>query len=245
MINIRPRNRSLSKNRRGFIISPITKRRVKIGSKAYENLGETLRKTRGNSLEKQKEVYDKVKNHENKRYKGLKKSDFCGPAGGDQPQTFPVSNQEECRAALTYARYAPKPEGIRKCALAKAKKNGWKCGVTLNENANKNNRSKSKSKSKNKSKNKPNKNNLNANKNTLNAAKNNGNTLNTNKNTLNAAKNNGNTLNTNKNTLNAAKNNGNTLNANKNTLNTVNNNTKRIINGLTKNTNKLNANENK
>jgi len=217
MINIRPRNRSVSpKNSRGFIVNPLTNRRVKIGSKTYENLGKTVRKTKkDNSLEKQKEVYDKIKGRDDKRYKGLKKSDFCGPAGGDVPRSFPVSNQEECRAALTYARYAPKPEGIRKCALAKAKNNGWKCGVTLNENANKNNRSKSKSKNNNKN---------------LNATKNNGNNL-------NAAKNN------NKN-LNAAKNNNKNLNAAKNTLNAVNNTSKSVINTLNKNVNKLNTNKN-
>jgi hypothetical protein len=137
----RPNRRSNSPRRArpGFIINPLTKREVRIGSRTYRELGEALEKTKNNSVENQKKEYNKVRRTES-RYKGLKPSDYCGPAGGDQPRTFPVSNEEECRAALTYARYAPNPEGIRKCALAKAKKHGWKCGETLkNNNTNKKN----------------------------------------------------------------------------------------------------------
>jgi hypothetical protein len=131
----RPNSRSNSPRRArpGFIINPLTKREVRIGSRTYRELGEALEKTKNNSVENQKKEYNKVRRTES-RYKGLKPSDYCGPAGGDQPRTFPVSNKEECRAALTYARYAPNPEGIRKCALAKAKKHGWKCGETLKNN---------------------------------------------------------------------------------------------------------------
>lgn len=63
----------------------------------------------------------------NKKY--LNKSDFCGPAGGAGSTNFPVNTEKRCRAALSYARMAPKPCGIVRCALNKANKKGWKCGA--------------------------------------------------------------------------------------------------------------------
>ena len=63
----------------------------------------------------------------NKRYLNIN-SQFCGPAGGAKAISFPVTTQKQCRAALSYARYAPNPCGIKACALAKAKQKGWKCG---------------------------------------------------------------------------------------------------------------------
>lgn len=64
----------------------------------------------------------------NKKY--LKNSDFCGPAGGAGPTKFPVNTEKRCRAALSYARTAPNPNGIVRCALSKAKKMGWRCGMS-------------------------------------------------------------------------------------------------------------------
>lgn len=64
----------------------------------------------------------------NKRY--INSNAFCGPAGGAGPRNFPVNSEKRCRAALSYARKAPNPCGIVKCALKKAKKHGWKCGAT-------------------------------------------------------------------------------------------------------------------
>ena len=65
----------------------------------------------------------------NKRYLNVN-TQFCGPAGGAKASAFPVTTEKECRAALSYARYAPDPQGIRSCALKKAAKHGWRCGVT-------------------------------------------------------------------------------------------------------------------
>lgn len=191
----RPNRRSNSPRRArpGFIINPLTKREVRIGSRTYRELGEALEKTKNNSVENQKKEYNKVRRTES-RYKGLKPSDYCGPAGGDQPRTFPVSNEEECRAALTYARYAPNPEGIRKCALAKAKKHGWKCGETLmnNNNGNKNRNINSNNG------NKKNNNNNNIKKNNNNSNNNNSNNNKKNNNNNNKKNNNNNVKNNNK-----------------------------------------------
>jgi hypothetical protein len=70
-------------------------------------------------------VYVITKNG-NKKY--LKPDNFCGPSGGTSPMKFPVNTEKRCRTALSYARHAPKPCGIVKCALNKAKKAGWSCG---------------------------------------------------------------------------------------------------------------------
>jgi len=40
---------------------------------------------------------------------------FCGPSGGAPKGTYPVGTRKRARAALSYARHAPNPDGIRKC----------------------------------------------------------------------------------------------------------------------------------
>ena len=71
-----------------------------------------------------------VKSKNSGKYRNVPLSSFCGPAGGAGPRAFPVNTEKRCRAALSYARYAPKPCGVVKCALAKAKAHPkWKCGA--------------------------------------------------------------------------------------------------------------------
>jgi len=71
-----------------------------------------------------------VKSKNSGKYRNVPLSSFCGPAGGSGPRSFPVNTEKRCRAALSYARFAPKPCGIVKCALAKAKAHPkWKCGA--------------------------------------------------------------------------------------------------------------------
>lgn len=56
------------------------------------------------------------------KYKKVSKGDFCGPSGGAAAGTYPVNTKKRCRAALSYARNAPNPEGIRKCVKRKCGK---------------------------------------------------------------------------------------------------------------------------
>lgn len=116
--------------RKDTLVNPFTGRRILKGSRTHELVkrvlseGKSKKMTFGQMLR----MYDQVK--DDKHYKGVKESAFCGPAGGDKKGTFPVNNQKRCRAALSYAHYAPNPEGLKKCVLEKAKKHGWKCGTT-------------------------------------------------------------------------------------------------------------------
>lgn len=64
------------------------------------------------------------------RYAGVSRGLFCGPSGRAPAGSFPVNSEKRCRAALTYARYAPDPDGIRRCAIRKAKQYGWSCGTS-------------------------------------------------------------------------------------------------------------------
>jgi len=115
------------------VINPFTGRKVMIDSKTYNLLKVVFEIGKNNNLTKTQEhkLYNNLKN--TKKYKNLSPLQFCGPEGGDKEGTFPVTSQEECKAALIYAHEAPNPDGIRKCALKKAKENGWNCGSSYSK----------------------------------------------------------------------------------------------------------------
>lgn len=52
-------------------------------------------------------------------YKNVKKSQFCGKAGGAPAGSYPVNTKKRARAALAYARNAPNPGGIKACVRKK------------------------------------------------------------------------------------------------------------------------------
>lgn len=56
---------------------------------------------------------------------GLPKSAFCGKAAGRGEYDYPVNTPGRAIAALSYARYAPNKEGLRKCVEKVAKREGW------------------------------------------------------------------------------------------------------------------------
>ena len=53
------------------------------------------------------------------KYKRVKSSDFCGPAGGAPAGSFPVNTLARAISALKLAHNAPNPSGIRSCYLRK------------------------------------------------------------------------------------------------------------------------------
>ena len=57
-----------------------------------------------------------------------KKGPFCGPSGGAPSGSYPVNTCGRVRAAKAYARHAPNPAGIKKCAERAAKRMG--CGTS-------------------------------------------------------------------------------------------------------------------
>lgn len=58
------------------------------------------------------------------KYKS-KDAPFCGPAGGAGPMTFPVGTKKRAKNAVSRARNAPNPRGVKKCATDYAVKKGW------------------------------------------------------------------------------------------------------------------------
>jgi hypothetical protein len=59
------------------------------------------------------------------RYKGVPKNLFCGPAGGAPAGSYPVNTRARAISAKSYARHAPNPAGIKRCANRIARKKGW------------------------------------------------------------------------------------------------------------------------
>jgi hypothetical protein len=47
-----------------------------------------------------------------------KKGPFCGPSGGAPKGTYPVDTRKRAISAISYARHAPNPAGIKKCVCS-------------------------------------------------------------------------------------------------------------------------------
>jgi hypothetical protein len=56
---------------------------------------------------------------------GIPKELFCGPSGGTRAGSYPVNSPGRAIAAMSYARYAPNPQGIKECARRIALSKGW------------------------------------------------------------------------------------------------------------------------
>jgi hypothetical protein len=113
-----------------FIKNPLTNEQsyIKKGSKTFIQVQKLLQKYKGN-IQRARTEYIKLTSTPKPKYKSIDQNDFCGEICHYKPKSFPVNTEKRCRAALSYARYATDPECIRRCALKKAKENGWKCGT--------------------------------------------------------------------------------------------------------------------
>jgi hypothetical protein len=61
---------------------------------------------------------------------------FVGPKGGAPAGSFPVTNEKQARAALSYSRNAPNPGGIKNAVYKIAHSKGWFQNGGPNENGN-------------------------------------------------------------------------------------------------------------
>jgi hypothetical protein len=52
-------------------------------------------------------------------YKNVAKKDFAGPSGGAPAGTYPINTLKRAKAALSYARNAPNPSGIKRAVYRK------------------------------------------------------------------------------------------------------------------------------
>ena len=62
------------------------------------------------------------KKRSSSQYRKVSRSKFCGPSGGAARGTYPVNTKKRCSAALSYARFAPRPCGIARCVNRKCPK---------------------------------------------------------------------------------------------------------------------------
>jgi hypothetical protein len=53
------------------------------------------------------------------KYKSVLSKDFAGTAGGSPKGTYPINTRKRAKAALSYARNAPNPAGIKRKVYAK------------------------------------------------------------------------------------------------------------------------------
>ena len=125
----------------GWTTSPKTGRAIKVGGPTYTKLAQSKKwapllskagrkKARG-STSKRKGTTTSGPGGSSAYYtgkyvgKGIPEDEFCGVSGGSMPHTYPVNTPGRARAALSYARHAPNPAGIKQCARSVAKKKGW------------------------------------------------------------------------------------------------------------------------
>lgn len=97
----------------------------KKNSKKMVQIGKGMKVTR----KKEREMEKKAGSSNVGKYPNVKPSEFAGPKGGASAGSFPIDTEKRAKAALSYARNAPNPEGIKKAvykkypALAKRSKN--------------------------------------------------------------------------------------------------------------------------
>lgn len=114
-----------------YVVSPKTGRRIRVGGPTYTDLSSSP-KWRGKLINAEASPSPKTLKSGKKRgcsnqgkYKNVPSDLFCGPEGGSCPGTYPVNTPGRARAAMAYARHAPNPEGIKKCAIRVAKQRGY------------------------------------------------------------------------------------------------------------------------
>jgi hypothetical protein len=59
------------------------------------------------------------------KYPNVSPGLFCGPSGGACAGTYPVNTPGRARSAISYSRFAPRPEGIKSCVKKIAAAHGW------------------------------------------------------------------------------------------------------------------------
>ncbi len=53
------------------------------------------------------------------KYKTVSKTEFAGPKGGAPKGSFPINTKKRAKAALSYARNAPNPSGVKSAVYKK------------------------------------------------------------------------------------------------------------------------------
>jgi len=94
-----------------------------------ENITRFLAKRESEAFKKGGDVHDRPGGSnvgKKRKTSGPHEGPFVGPSGGAPKGSYPVTNPGQWHAALSYARHAPNPAGIKAAANAIAKRRGWK-----------------------------------------------------------------------------------------------------------------------
>lgn len=125
-----------------YTINPQTGRKIKVGSPTYKRVFGNTQNSREigpDGMPIQNFIEEKIRKPQKKstskshgcsnqtkwKRTNIPESDFCGPEGGSCSYTYPVDTPGHFKAALSYSRHAPNPEGIRRCAYRKAQQKGF------------------------------------------------------------------------------------------------------------------------
>lgn len=84
-------------------------------SKKKIKIGKGMEVERG----KEKKMQEKAGGSNVGRYKSVSKKEFAGPSGGAPKGSYPINTEKRARAALSYARNAPNPAGIKSAVYRK------------------------------------------------------------------------------------------------------------------------------
>jgi len=68
---------------------------------------------------KEKEMKERAGGSNVGKYKTVSKKDFAGPSGGAPKGSYPINTEKRAKAALSYARNAPDPAGIKSAVYRK------------------------------------------------------------------------------------------------------------------------------
>lgn len=83
--------------------------------KKQVKIGKNLAVSKG----KEKEMKERAGGSNVGKYKTVSKKEFAGPSGGAPKGSYPINTEKRAKAALSYARNAPDPSGIKNAVYRK------------------------------------------------------------------------------------------------------------------------------
>jgi hypothetical protein len=112
----------------GYVVNPHTGRNIKVGGATYNRVFSSQGKVKSPTRQRRTGKSAKRGCSNVGKYKDVPANLFCGLEGGSCKYSYPVNTPGRVRSAKAYARFAPNPAGIKKCADRKAQEQGFHSG---------------------------------------------------------------------------------------------------------------------